>query len=179
MADPVAKNVAAEMADYAGFSPAARLYIAMILDCVLERDAWRDRWRPRIRPHVADRALANIAVQRELRTRLHRFWACGEGDAEFTPLVMTSSWDLAMADLNGFAPYRFLYERVFGMQVRPLLPSTFAAAALLPHHPIALRMALLSSLTQEAIAACNQASAPAFFPDGDAFESGGEMRTAR
>ena len=173
MVDAVTKNVAAEMAEYASFSTASRIYIGMVLDCVLERGAWRDRWRGRISPRVADHAFSNMAVQRELRKRLRRFWVTREGDAEFTPLVMTSSWDIASADLEHFAPYRFLYERLYGPEVRPLLPSAFAAAVLLPQHPVDRRMALLGTLTFAAVSSCNEPIVPTFYPDGDAFEQPG------
>ena len=154
-----------EMAEYATFASGTQSYVTMVLDCVLERGAWRDRWLPRMKtPGLADRMFANIAVQRELRRRLQIFWTTGEGDAEFMPLVMTSSFDLGMAALDGFLSYRFLYERLFGAAVRPLLPSAFGAAVLMPHHPIERRMTYLATLSEEAIVACNTPIEPAFFP---------------
>lgn len=152
------------MAEFGRFGPTTQQYIMMVLDCVRERGAWKDYWRPRILPRMLDRAFANMAVQRELRDRLARFWSTGKGDAELMPLILTSSFDFGMAELNEFAPYRFLAERLYGSQVRPLLPAVGAAAALLPHHPAAWRAAFLNTIDQDAIEESLAKVTPTFFP---------------
>jgi len=119
------------MGEFAGFASDTRRYICAVLDCVCERGLWRTHWlKLCASPGIADRLFANIAAQRELRVRLLRFWRERSGDGEFMPLVLTTCFDLGMAAIDGFGPARFLAERLYGGEVRPLVPSVFAAAAI-------------------------------------------------
>ncbi len=81
-------------------------------------------------------------------------------------LVRVSAFDLGQDRLPGFGPYRFLYERLLGAQVRPWLPAAFCAAASLPHLQPARRRALLHSISEAAATAPGWSlREPVFFPE--------------
>ena len=81
-----------------------------------------------------------------------------------TPLIELSAFDLDSGELDGFAPYRFLYERLLGSRARPWLPSAFCAAVLMPQVKPIRRIGLLSSLGDAAIAPWSKQE-PGFYPE--------------
>ena len=76
------------------------------------------------------------------------------------------AFDLGQGRLDGFAPCRFLYERLIKAAVRPWLPAAFCAAAALPHLHPDRRRALLTTMTDEAAAATGwSVREPLFLPE--------------
>ena len=84
----------------------------------------------------------------------------------FGILVQLSKGDLQIGFLESFSAYRFLYERLLGVAVRPVLPSAFTAAAAWPSIEPKRRKDLLQSLPEAAATAPGwQAREPTFIPD--------------
>jgi hypothetical protein len=79
-------------------------------------------------------------------------------------LIELTRYDLDVGELDGFVPYRFLYERLLGAPVRPWLPGAFGAVALTVKLKVAHRIALLASLEQ-AIAGRWSDREPSFYPE--------------
>ena len=80
-------------------------------------------------------------------------------------MSIISAFDLARGELEGFASYRFLYERLIGAAIRLWLPAAFRAAAVLPTIPPERRLALVRSVGEEFISATGWSRRePAFLP---------------
>ena len=81
-------------------------------------------------------------------------------------LIRVTAFDLVQERLEGFASYRFLYERLLGAEVRRWLPSAFCAAAALPHIRPERRKNLLQSISEAAATApAWSVREPSFFPE--------------
>jgi hypothetical protein len=157
----------AELREFAGFEKGTQRYIRRSLDVGLQRrDAVR-RWSRD--PQEASEIRAQQMCYRRLESVRAALAAQPNSerlDGLLSPLVYLGAFDLASGRLPGFAPYRFLYERLIGAAVRPWLPGAFCAAAALPHlHPEARRR-LLSSVSEAAATAAGWSSAePSFIPE--------------
>lgn len=68
-------------------------------------------------------------------------------------LIAVTTFDLAQGDLVSFPAYRFLYERMLGMDIQPWLVPAFCAAVTLPGVRGDLRVKLLKTLPETAAAA--------------------------
>jgi hypothetical protein len=156
----------AEMKEFAGFSAATQRYIRRALDIGLERDDALERWSR----DVVE--AASIRAQARIYDRLHEVRALLPGDSDLgtiepflSPLLAVSAFDLGQGRLTSFSSYRFLYERLIGAEVRPWLPSTFCAAAALPHLHPDLRRKLLQSISEAAATASGWSNRqPNFYP---------------
>ena len=81
-------------------------------------------------------------------------------------LARLAAFDLAQERLDGFSPFRFLYERLLGAEIRPWLPSAFCSGAAMPHLRPARRKLLLQSLSEAAATAPAWSTrAPSFYPE--------------
>ena len=133
-----------EIQEFATFSKGAARFIRRSLDVGLgRRDAAR-RWARN--PGESESIRAQQRVYRrldEIRRRLPVQLAVKPLEALMAPLVAVSAFDLGQAFLASFGEYRFLYERLIGAAVRPVLPAAFCAAAMLPHIEPERRCALL------------------------------------
>lgn len=69
------------------------------------------------------------------------------------PLLIASSFDLGQYCLHSFSSYRYLYERLLGVLVRPILISTFLFAAGQPRIKPKTRKKLMQSLSEAAMTA--------------------------
>lgn len=141
----------AELKEFASFDDKAQRYIRRSLDIAFERTDVGAVW--------SRNALetASIRVQTRLYAQIASLRAnvpddCGHDHLIpfFGPLVRVSAFDLAQDCLPSFAAYRFLYERLFGADVRPWLPAAFCAAASMPTLRPHQRMALLSTISEAA-----------------------------
>ncbi|MEL7729905.1 hypothetical protein AAG612_10230 [Citromicrobium bathyomarinum] len=157
----------AEMREFAGFSPCEQRFIRRNLDIGLGRcDAFK-LW--------ARNASENVAIRRQyvayqdLKAMRHAI-----PDAEATETVgpfigqlsRLAAFDLSQERLDGFSPFRFLYERLLGADIRPWLPSAFCAGAAMPHLRPARRKILLQSLSEAAATAPAWSSRePTFMPE--------------
>lgn len=165
----------AEMREFAAFAAHERDFIERSLDIALGRN---DAFKVWSRTSEDQRAIRSqyIAYRelRQLRTVLPdnasldaSHDSSPEGiDGFFGTLARISAQDLAHEQLDGFAAYRFLYERMLGAAVRPYLPAAFCAASALPHIRPQRRKLLLQSLSESAATAPAWSKRePGFYPE--------------
>ena len=157
----------AEMREFASFSPCEQRFIRRNLDIGLGRcDAFK-LWARNSSENVAIRR--QYVAYQDLKA-LRRSIPGADGGEAISPfmgqLSRLASFDLAQERLDGFSPFRFLYERLLGADVRPWLPSAFCAGAAMPNLRPARRKLLLQSLSEAAATAPAWSSRPpSFFPE--------------
>ena len=154
-----------EIKEFAGFSIESQRYIRRSLDIGSGDVRAIERWSecPQERSEV--RAQEQIYRQLDLLRAILRQAPANVRQSEFlTPLIELSTFDLDSGELDGFASYRFLYERLLGSRARPWLPSAFCAVALMPQVKPVRRIGLLSTLG-DAVVATWSACEPSFYPE--------------
>jgi len=157
----------AEMREFANFSPCEQRFIRRNLDIGLGRcDAFK-LW--------ARNASENVDIRRQyvayqdLKAVRHSIPDADAVDS-ISPFIgqraRLAAFDLAQERLDGFSPFRFLYERLLGAEIRPWLPSAFCSGAAMPHLRPARRKLLLQSLSEAAATAPAWSTrAPSFYPE--------------
>jgi hypothetical protein len=154
-----------EMEEFAGFSMESQRYIRRSLDIAGGDPRAIARWSQDRHERSAVEAQAQIYERlNQMRGWLRKGFAHERQSAFLALLIELSSFDLDSGELDGFAPFRFLYERLLGSRVRPWLPSAFCAVALLPEVKPMRRACLLSTLGDAAIASWSKKE-PAFHPE--------------
>ena len=157
----------AEMREFAEFDPAEQRYIRRSLDIGLSRADALVRWA-RNPDEAASIRRQTLAYQElgSLGAALPAMRA-GSGFEDFMArLIGLTVFDLAQGSIQGFAAYRFLYERLLGPAVRPWLPAAFCAASALPHIQPDRRKVLLHSISEAAACAPGWSKRrPGFYPD--------------
>ena len=157
----------AELREFASFSAGAQRYIRRSLDVAYIRTDAIQLWSRDKREAASIIAQSRLyAALPDIRTTIPD--DCGlEGLPAFLgPLSALAAFDLGQERIDGFGPFRFLYERLLGAGARPWLPSAFCGAAALPDlHPCRRRM-LLQSISEAAATAPGwSAREPSFFPE--------------
>lgn len=157
----------AELREFAEFEPAEQRYIRRSLDIGLARADALDRWARN--PDEAASIRSQIRAYQQLRTLLRCLPAMLSGDRmdDFLgKLIKLTVFDLSQGCINGFAAYRFLYERLLGPETRPWLPAAFCASAALPQIVPERRKVLLHSISEAAACAPGWSKRrPGFYPD--------------
>lgn len=156
-----------EMREFASFAKGTQRYIRRSLDLGLARQDAVRRWSR----HPAEAAA--IAIQQDVYRRLDPVRAFVTGDCGLVveepllaPLIAMTGFDLCQDRLPCFASYRFLYERLIGVSVRPWLPAAFCAAAALPQVHPDRRRSLLQSISETTLVASGWSSRePVFYPE--------------
>jgi hypothetical protein len=160
------EQLLAEMKEFAGFTAAEQNYIRRSLEVAeLGLDA-EDRVRGTFEA-------SRIRLQAERYAELEHIRSLIPDDIEadrslplLDRLTSLTSFDLLSGKLGSFAAYRFLYERLIGVEVRPWLLSAFCAAAALPCIHPELRRELMFSLQPEDLGAGGWSNVePVFFPE--------------
>tara|TARA_R100001129_G_scaffold135271_1_gene96786 strand:- start:420 stop:953 length:534 start_codon:yes stop_codon:yes gene_type:complete len=157
----------AEMREFANFSPCEQRFIRRNLDIGLGRcDAFK-LWARNAGENV-DIRRQYVAYQ-DLKALRHSIPESDSSDS-ISPFIgqlsRLAAFDLAQERLDGFSPFRFLYERLLGAEIRPWLPSAFCAGAAMPHLRPARRKLLLQSLSEAAATAPAWSTrAPSFYPE--------------
>ena len=156
--------ILAEIKEFGSFDHEAQHYIRRSLDVAFAREFDADRW---VRN---EEEAASLVAQRHIYRALAGIRKSIPGNATLTsadsflfPLIAVSAFDVGGGCLTSFCEYRFLYERLLSPEIRPWLPSAFAAAAAMPHGSAHSRDVLLASL----LGAMSQGwsrDAPAFYP---------------
>jgi hypothetical protein len=157
----------AEIKEFASFPSSTQRYIRRSLDVGLERHDALQIWSRDVIE------AASINAQTRIYERLHEIRAMVPDDSGLdaiepflAPLIIVSAFDLGQDRLQGFAPYRFLYERLIGAGIRPWLPAAFCGAAALPHLHPEKRRALLQSISEAAATAPGWSNRePIFYPE--------------
>lgn len=173
-ASPTASLALTEMREFASFSAAAQRYIKRALDIGLARDDAFRHWArcadeaESIRRHYA--AYRGLGAAREALAEADE----DDGAALMGPLLALASFDLGEERLDGFPPFRFLYERLLGSAVRPWLPAAFCGAAAMPMIAPPRRKALLQSISEAAATAPGWSlRTPVFVPEWVEWPAGG------
>ncbi|MBU3076295.1 hypothetical protein [Sphingomonas quercus] len=156
-----------EMKEFAAFPTATQRYIRRSLDVGLERGDALACWSRDTIEAASIKAQARVYARLDhVRRELPDDSGLDTIEPFFAPLVTMSAFDLGQDRLNGFAAYRFLYERLVGAGVRPWLPAAFCAAAALPHLHPERRRVLLQSISEAAATAPGWSGRePCFFPE--------------
>jgi hypothetical protein len=157
----------AELREFASFAAGEQRYIKRSLDIGLGRQDAFKLWARNADERAAIRS--QYVVYQELKSLrgTEPDEASLDGVEDFIgKLIRVSAFDLAQEKLQGFSPYRFLYERLLGAEIRPWLPSAFCAAAALPQIRPERRKLLLQSLSESAATAPGWSErAPSFYPE--------------
>jgi hypothetical protein len=154
----------AEMGEFAGFSVESQRYIRRSLDVASGNARAIERWSGDLNEGDAVRAQAHIYRRLDQMRAMLRQAACKGQSGFLNLLIGLSTFDLESGDLDGFDPYRFLYERLLGSRARPWLPSAFCAVALLPQVKPIRRIGLLKTLGDSAVGPWSERE-PAFYPE--------------
>lgn len=157
----------AELREFAGFTACEQRYIKRSLDVGLGRQDAFKLWARDGGETAAIRS--QYVAYQDLKTLRGQVPA----DSDFASLepfmgklLRVTAFDIAQERLEGFAAYRFLYERLLGAEVRPFLPSAFCAAAALPQIRPDRRKVLLQSISEAAATAPGWSSRePSFYPE--------------
>ncbi len=156
-----------EIKEFAGFPAATQRFIRRALDVGLGRRDAIDRWSRDNVEAVSIKAQAKVYARlAHVRDMLPDDSDIAAAEPFMAPLISMTAFDLGQDRINGFGAYRFLYERLLGAEVRPLLPSAFCAAGALPHIRPDRRKGLLQSLSEAAATAPGwSAREPSFYPE--------------
>lgn len=102
----------------------------------------------------------------EIKLRVPLFFEASHIESLFGQLTELTNFDLQEGYLESFGAYRYLYERLFGADVRPWLPGAYCAAATMPNIPGDRRRTLLQSISEAAATAPGWSKQePVFFPE--------------
>lgn len=157
----------AEIKEFAGFSAASQRYIRRSLDVAFDRKDAIELWSRDVVEAAAIKAQYRFYDRLpEIRTLVPVSSAIEEAESFMAALVTVSAFDLGQGRIDGFAEYRFLYERLIGADSRPWLPATFCAAASMPHLQPERRKKLLQSISEAVATAPGWSKRPPrFFPE--------------
>ncbi len=157
----------AEMREFASFSPCAQRFIRRSLDVGLGRcDAFRQWARDGSECAAIRRQYIAYQPLKALRGAIPAAAEAVVPEGFLGAAIRIAAGDLAEERLDGFPPFRFLYERLLGAEARPWLPGIFCAAAALPQIAPHQRKRLLQSLSEAAAtAAAWSDEAPGFYPE--------------
>lgn len=156
-----------EMAEFATFPAATQRYIRRSLDVGMGRGDVLARWSRDVVEAASIRAqLGMYALLDDVRAHIPQTPDYGALIGFQGPLTALTGFDVGQGRLSGFSAYRFLYERLLGARVRPWLPGTFAASAMLPSLEPTRRRALLETIPEAVATAPGWSSKePVFFPE--------------
>lgn len=139
--------ILAEMQEFASFPPETQNHIRRSLDVAFAPETALDRWAWSDVEAAGIRAKMHVyGILPVIRGSIPAGDALAAADTFLFGLMSASMFDLSSGGLAAFPHYRFLYERLLGAQIRPWLPSAFAAAAALPHLAPQRRHALSTSM---------------------------------
>jgi hypothetical protein len=157
----------AEIKEFASFSAATQRYIRRSLDVAFDRKDAIALWS-RDAVEAASIKAQHIFYNKlpEIRALIPDSSSIEDAEIFLAPLVTVSAFDLGQGRIDGFAAYRFLYERLVAAEARPWLPAAFCAAASMPHLQPERRKALLQSISEAAATAPGWSKrAPSFYPE--------------
>ena len=156
-----------ELREFASFTACEQRYIRRALDVGLGR---QDAFKLWARSEDETNAIgAQYVAYRALKGLREAVQVNGAGEsceAFLGELITLTAFDLGQERLASFSAYRFLYERLLGVQARPWLPAAFCAAAALPRIRPERRKLLLRSISEAAATATGWSTRePHFYPE--------------
>ena len=138
----------AEMQEFASFGIEAQHYICRSLDVARSPNISPADWaRNEGEAHDILSQKQAYRLLPGIRQAMPRADGLTDSEAFLLPLIAVSTFDVTCGPIASFAEYRFLYERLFGPEVRPWLASAFLAASASPHLPAEIRQALVKSVS--------------------------------
>lgn len=157
----------AEIKEFASFSAASQRYIRRSLDVAFDRKDAVDLWSRDVAEAASIQAQYRFYERLpEVRALIPDSSAIGDAEQFMAALITISAFDLGQGRIDGFAVYRFLYERLVGAEARPWFPAAFCAAASMPHLQPERRKLLLQSISEAVATAPGWSKrAPRFFPE--------------
>lgn len=162
-------TIITEMKEFSTMPKGVQRYIRRSLDIGLERTPeFEQRWARDAGEAVTIRAQAKLYanILPLVRTNIPTTYDGMTIADIFTPLLMLAQFDLNQRKLPAFFMFRFLYERLIDVSIRPILPAVFTAAAALPHFEPAMRSSLLQSIREGEACAAGWCQKPLhFFPE--------------
>lgn len=158
-----------EMKEFGSFHKKTQRYIRQSLDVAFKRGDPVALWgrtigeRDNIRLQMHNYRL----MLDRTRIRLDRAGKVDIAHIEYVngPMTALAAFDLSMGCLPGFGSFRFLYERLFGGDVRPWLPSIYVAAAALPIINPSRRRELLQAISEKSCTCEWSLHDPEFVPE--------------
>lgn len=157
----------AEIKEFASFSAATQRYLRRSLDVAFDRKDAIALWS-RDAVEAASIKAQHVFYNRipEIRALIPDSSSIEDAEPFIAPLITVSAFDLGQGRIESFAAYRFLYERIIGADARPWLPTSFCAAASMPHLQPERRKQLLQSISEAAATAPGWSKRPpSFFPE--------------
>lgn len=157
----------AEIKEFASFSAATQRYLRRSLDVAFDRKDAIALWS-RDAVEAASIKAQHVFYNRipEIRALIPDSSSIEDAEPFVAPLITVSAFDLGQGRIESFAAYRFLYERIIGADARPWLPTSFCAAASMPHLQPERRKQLLQSISEAAATAPGWSKRPpSFFPE--------------
>lgn len=157
----------AELREFAAFDGGSQRYIRRSLDVAFQRNDATTLWSRDTSEAASIRMQTReYEILPYLREILNTDFGVDPARTFMGELIALAVFDLGQNRLAGFAPFRFLYERLIGAGVRPWLPAAFCAAASLPELPPARRRQLLQSISEAAATAAGWSPRePVFMPE--------------
>ena len=157
----------AEIKEFASFSAATQRYIRRSLDVAFDRKDAIALWSRDSVEAATIKAQHGIYDKLpDIRAQIPDSSSIEDAEPFLAQLVTVSAFDLGQGRIDGFAAFRFLYERLIGADARPWLPAAFCAAASMPHLQPEKRKILLQSISEAAATAPGWSKrAPSFYPE--------------
>ncbi len=156
-----------EIKEFAAFDKGTQRYLRRSLDVAFRRGDVVDKWARDVVEEAAIRAQIRVYERLDdLRASVPEDTGLEPLECFMGPLIAMTAFDLGQGRIGGFAPYRFLYERLLGASARPWLPAGFCAAAALPSIHPDKRRGLLQSISEAAATASGWSGRePSFVPE--------------
>ena len=161
------RHAFSEIKEFATFPKGTQRYLRRSIDVALRRGDVVERWARDVVEEAAIKAQMRLYDRLDdLRATVPTDTGLEQIERFMAPLISITAFDLGQGRIEGFTPYRFLYERLIGAGARPWLPSAFCAAAALPSIHPDKRRGLLQSISEAAATASGWSGRePAFMPE--------------
>jgi hypothetical protein len=157
----------AEIKEFASFSAASQRYIRRSLDVAFDRKDAIELWSRDVVEAASIQAQYRFYDRLpDIRAMIPDSSSIEDAEPFMAALTTVSAFDLGQGRIDGFAAFRFLYERLVGAEARPWFPAAFCAAASMPHLQPERRKLLLQSISEAVATAPGWSKrAPRFFPE--------------
>jgi hypothetical protein len=158
-----------ELKEFISFNPCAQRYIRRSLDVASGNPDTFSRWvRDQGEHDSIEQQFKFYSVLEEIKKILYAGGSnkITTSDILIGKLAIIAIFDIKQMSLNGFAEFRFLYERLLGARVRPHLPSVFMLVSGQPIFTPDQRLYLHDGITDEMIATASWSKTePVLFPE--------------
>ena len=157
----------AELKEFASFPAGTQRYIRRSLDVAFDRKDAIELWSRDVVEAASIQAQYRFYARLpDIRAMIPDSSSIEDAEQFMAALTTIAAFDLGQGRIDGFAAFRFLYERLVGAEARPWFPAAFCAAASMPHLQPERRKLLLQSISEAVATAPGWSKrAPRFFPE--------------